>query len=112
MQTVTFCGQQGRISRPVRAVLNGQPGYQQGRGDSALLISIDRCSRRRLCFLNQYSKSCSQSAPDSVKLTIAFLLVTQLVSPLIWRILTAEECGGAKVIPKFYEMIQDLDSFF
>ena len=24
MQTATFCGQQGRISRPVRAILNGQ----------------------------------------------------------------------------------------
>ena len=24
VQTATFCGQQGRISRPVRAILNGQ----------------------------------------------------------------------------------------
>lgn len=24
MQTATFCGHQGRISRPVRAILNGQ----------------------------------------------------------------------------------------
>lgn len=40
----------------------------------------------------RYSKSCRQSASDPVKLTVAFLLVTQLVFPLIWRILTAEEC--------------------
>ena len=40
------------------------------------------------------------------------LSVNQLVSPLIWRILTTEECGGSKVIPKFDEMIQDLDPFF
>ena len=57
------------------------------------------------------SKSCRQSAPDPVKLTVAFLLVTQLVSPLIGRILTAEEYGGAKVIPKFDGMIQDFDPF-
>ena len=103
-----------------RAVFSGQSrpysadslGYQQGRGYSALLISIARCSRRKLCLLNQYGKSCRQPSPDSVKLTVTLLLVTQLISPLIWRILTAEECGGAKVIPKFYEMIQNLDPFF
>ena len=31
MQTATFCGQQGRISRTVRAILNGQPGILAGR---------------------------------------------------------------------------------
>lgn len=30
MQTATFCGQQGRISRTVRAILNGQPGRSAG----------------------------------------------------------------------------------
>ena len=30
MQTATFCGQQGRISRTVRAILNGQPGISAG----------------------------------------------------------------------------------
>ena len=34
--------------------------------------------------LNQYGKSCRQPSPDSVKLTVTLLLVTQLVSPLIW----------------------------
>ena len=31
VQTATFCGQQGRISRTVRAILNGQPGILAGR---------------------------------------------------------------------------------
>ena len=31
LQTATFCGQQGRISRTVRAILNGQPGILAGR---------------------------------------------------------------------------------
>lgn len=30
VQTATFCGQQGRISRTVRAILNGQPGISAG----------------------------------------------------------------------------------
>ena len=30
LQTATFCGQQGRISRTVRAILNGQPGRSAG----------------------------------------------------------------------------------
>ena len=30
LQTATFCGQQGRISRTVRAILNGQPGLSAG----------------------------------------------------------------------------------
>ena len=30
MQTATFCGQQGRISRTVRAILSGQPGISAG----------------------------------------------------------------------------------
>ena len=30
LQTATFCGQQGRISRTVRAILNGQPGISAG----------------------------------------------------------------------------------
>jgi len=34
-----------------------------------------------------------------------------LVPPFIWRILAGEEGGGPKVIPKFYEMVQDLDPF-
>ena len=54
------------LSEDSRAAFPGQSrpyqadslGYQQGRGYSAPLISIDRCSRRKLCFLNKYSKSC------------------------------------------------------
>ena len=92
-----FPASQGHIKRPVLEIGRAERG-------SALLISIDPCLRR-LCLLNQYGKSCSQSAPDSVKLTVALLLITQLVSPLIWRILTTEESGGSKVIPKFYEMV-------
>ena len=30
MHTATFCGQQGRIFRTVRAILNGQPGISAG----------------------------------------------------------------------------------
>ena len=30
VQTATFCGQQGRISRTVRAILSGQPGISAG----------------------------------------------------------------------------------
>ena len=30
LHTATFCGQQGRISRTVRAILNGQPGISAG----------------------------------------------------------------------------------
>ena len=30
LQTATFRGQQGRISRPVRAILNGQPEISAG----------------------------------------------------------------------------------
>ena len=30
LQTATFCGQQGRIFRTVRAILNGQPGISAG----------------------------------------------------------------------------------
>ena len=30
LQTATFCGQQGRISRTVRAILSGQPGISAG----------------------------------------------------------------------------------
>ena len=30
LQTATFCGQQGRISRTVRAILNGQPELSVG----------------------------------------------------------------------------------
>ena len=30
VHTATFCGQQGRISRTVRAILNGQPGISAG----------------------------------------------------------------------------------
>ena len=30
MQTATFCGQQGRISRTVQAILSGQPGISAG----------------------------------------------------------------------------------
>ena len=30
VQTATFRGQQGRISRPVRAILNGQPEISAG----------------------------------------------------------------------------------
>ena len=30
VHTATFCGQQGRISRTVRAILNGQPGLSAG----------------------------------------------------------------------------------
>ena len=30
LQTAAFCGQQGRISRTVRAILNGQPGISAG----------------------------------------------------------------------------------
>ena len=56
-------------------------------------------------------RPCSQPAPDSVKLAVAFLLITQLVSPFIRRILAGEEGGGPKVIPKFDEVVQDLDPF-
>ena len=66
---------------------------------------------RRLCLLNQYSKPCRQPAPDSVKFAIAFLLITQLFSPFIRRILAGEKGGGPKVIPQFNEMVQDLDPF-
>ena len=30
VQTATFCGQQGRISRTVQAILSGQPGISAG----------------------------------------------------------------------------------
>ena len=30
LHTATFCGQQGRIFRTVRAILNGQPGISAG----------------------------------------------------------------------------------
>lgn len=40
------------------------------------------------------------------------LSVNQLVSPLIWRIRTGEGGGDSKVIPKFYEMVLDLNAFF
>ena len=30
MQIAAFCGQQGHISRAVRAILNGQPGISAG----------------------------------------------------------------------------------
>ena len=78
MQTATFCGQQGRISRTVRAILNGQPGISAGQRGFALLISIDCCSRKKLCFLNQYSKSCSQSASDPVKLAVSRYLSLEI----------------------------------
>lgn len=111
MQTSTFCGQQDRIFRTVRAILGGQLGEnQQGGISPVLLINIGRC-HTKLYLLNQYGKSCSRPAPDSVKLAVAFLLITQLVPPFIWRILAGEEGGGPKVIPKFYEMVQDLDPF-
>ena len=71
-----FPASQGRINRPVLERDRAESG-------STLLIRSD-CHFRRLRLLNQYSKSCSQSAPDPIKLAVALLLVTQLVSPLIW----------------------------
>ena len=111
MQIATFCGQQGRIFRAIRAILSGQLEGTAGLGYPALLISID-CCPGRLCLLNQYGKPCRQPAPDSIKLAVAFFLITQLVSPFIRRVLAGEEGGGPKVIPKFEEMVQDLDPFF
>ena len=92
-----FPASQGHIKRPVLKIGRAER-------DPALLISIARYPRW-LCLLNQYGKSCSQPSSDAVKLAVALLLITQLVSPLIWRILTAEESGGSKVVPKFYEMV-------
>ena len=74
------------------------------------MISNDNHSRR-LCLLDQYGKARGQSASDPVELAIALLLITQLVAPFIWRILTAEEGGGPQVITELYEMVQDPDPF-
>ena len=98
-----FPASQGHIKRPVLEISRVERV-------PPLLISIVPCPRR-LCLLNQYGKPCSQPAPDSVKLAVAFLLITQLVSPFIRRILAGEEGGCPKVIPKFDEMVQDLDPF-
>ena len=93
MQIVTFCGQQGHISRPVRAILSGQ--FRGPAEQRALRPAGRHFGRpyRKLGLLNQHNEPCSKPAPDSVKLAVALFLVTQLVAPFVRGILTAEECG-------------------
>lgn len=109
--TATSRGHQGRISRSVRARLSGQiKKINRVERLPALLIGIDNYSGR-LCFLDQYSKTCGQSASDPVELAIALLLLAQLVPPFIRGILTVEEGGCPQTITELYEMAQDPDSF-
>ena len=80
-------------------------------------VLIDQRSRVT-CFsslltmpFNQNCKSCCKASPNAILLSVALILITVLISPFIWRVLTTKKGGSPKVIPKLQQMIEDLDPF-
>lgn len=47
---------------------------------------------------------------DSVQLTVAAFLITELLAPFRGRILAGKHGGGTQICPGFYQVVQDLNS--